>query len=201
MSNINNEREAKYLEKEKKLIKPYRVIITSGITILLLLLVVFIVFFPFKGGSWFSIIIEEFKTGQWNSKTIGELFIQFGMWAFLIWKLITRINETILYIKKKKLFNIDLETREELNALVGRKVHKWTREQKNKYVDYVLGLIIEAFSQDNNALDAFTISQIKETLEKDDLQRKEKIIKVTELIEKTGKKVDNKEKINTLKLN
>ncbi|MCE6061881.1 hypothetical protein J8A71_03175 [Mycoplasmopsis agalactiae] len=199
MSNINNEREAKYLEKEKKLIKPYRVIITSGITILLLLLVVFIVFFPFKGGSWFSIIIEEFKTGQWSSKTIGELFIQFSMWAFLIWKLITRINETILYIKKKKLFNIDLETRKELNALVGRKVHKWTREQKNKYVDYVLGLIIEAFSQDNNALDAFTISQIKETLENDELHRKEKIIKVTELIEKTGKKVDTKEKISTLK--
>ncbi|EIN15199.1 Hypothetical protein, predicted transmembrane protein [Mycoplasmopsis agalactiae 14628] len=199
MSNINNEREAKYLEKEKKLIKPYRVIITSGITILLLLLVVFIVFFPFKGGSWFSIIIDEFKTGKWSSKTIGELFVQFSVWAFLIWKLITRINETILYIKKKKLFDIDLETRKELNALVGRKVRKWTREQKNKYVDYVLGLIIEVFSQDNNALDAFTVSQIKETLENDDLERKEKIIKVTELIEKTGKKIDTKEKISTLK--
>ncbi|MBT1368149.1 hypothetical protein FCM44_00230 [Mycoplasma bovis] len=82
---------------------------------------------------------------------------------------------------------------------MGEKCISELENKKNKYVDYVLGLIIEAFSQDNNALDAFTISQIKETLEKDDLQRKEKIIKVTELIEKTGKKVDNKEKINTLK--
>lgn len=63
MLNINNECEVKYLEKEKKLIKLYCVIIILGIIILLFLLVVFIVFFLFKGGSWFSIIIEEFKIG------------------------------------------------------------------------------------------------------------------------------------------
>ncbi|QJR43645.1 hypothetical protein HLA87_02505 [Mycoplasma miroungigenitalium] len=151
-----------------------------------------ILFFPFKDGSTIEIIIEEFYSKQWNSKTITQLIISFIAWIIVIWKMALVIMETILYKKRKNLFQKELSEKGELDIFQKRSgIFQIFKKDAPEFVDYTLKLLINSFIETAQPLSANATLLIRDILESAELKRKEKIEKIREIVEKEGHKVND----------
>ncbi|ENY69008.1 Hypothetical protein, predicted transmembrane protein [Mycoplasmopsis bovigenitalium 51080] len=191
----------KFLEKEKKLTKPKKTFTIMGLSGVSLFLTVFLIFFPFKDGSVFELMLLDFKNNTWNSATIFQIILQISVWAFLIWKLTTRIQETVLYYKKRKLFNFEVLTKSAMNLHTqgGIVPNILKTKDKDKYINFVVNGILDAFIKDSDPLSSNCSLEIKTIIEDETITRKQKIQKIKECIEREGHKIDNTQKVKSIK--
>ncbi|WGI36472.1 hypothetical protein [Mesomycoplasma lagogenitalium] len=180
--------------KHKKIIT-FTLIFLAFVAITLTLL-----FLPIKNGSTIENIISEFASKDWNSKTIIQIVGGLLTWLLIVWNLTMRIMDTLLYKKKKKLFERELKLHNELNILdnKGDKL-KLTFKEHEKYVENTLSKIITAALKSGTPLRGVINFEIREILENLQLKRKEKTIKINELLTKYGVDTQNKDVKEALK--
>ncbi|TDV23516.1 hypothetical protein BCF59_0505 [Mycoplasmopsis mustelae] len=180
-----------------------RMIQIFGILLILIIVSLIILFLPFKDGSTVENLIVEFKKQNWNSKTITNLIIIIITWIFILWKVTLLILDTILYTRKKRKFEQELQQRNELNPLIPAVDRKepmpLNTKQFNNYVEITVAAIIDATARTPQRLTGGAIYDVREIISNEKTARKHKIAQVRAILLKHGVDVENKEIIKSLK--
>ncbi|MCS4536758.1 hypothetical protein NXS15_01255 [Mycoplasma sp. CSL7475-4] len=182
----------KYIIEHKKLKRTHKRILVFTFSLLAMIVIsLILLFLPFKDGSTIEIIIDEFYSKQWNSKTITQLILSFFAWIIVIWKMAVVVMETILYRKRKKLFQKELNEKGSLDIYKTDSIFSIFKRDTTKQAEYAITELINAFIEASQPLSANAVLLIREVLTNKELKRKDKVQKIKEIVEKEGHKIND----------
>lgn len=176
-----------------------KIIVFSAVFLLFVFLTLIILFLPFKDGSTFENIVNEFYSKEWNSKTITQILLSVLTWILIIWNLTLRIMDTILYKKKKRAFEKELIKKGIYKEGEDKKIMRLNFKQHEQYVEITINKLLDACIRVNQPLKGAGVFTIREIINDINKSRKEKIEQVKRELTSYGINVENVEIARALK--